>query len=176
MISVVKENSINKATSISQSKHFDIHNASLNDVKKLLDEKHARGEISLKEMLSFTKLDTSSLEKSIGKEVHIQYYDELWSKPNKKRDLVEAYEEILSQQLANKDDQQNILMTQGAIETLKSLESVGQNFETHKQNNKVDMRNISLNEINSPITSGEESLLAVLPFVNPFQKLSTEEL
>ena len=101
---------------------LDIHNASLNDVKKVLGNMNKNGEFSIREMLPFLALDTTELSKAVGKELHVKYYGEVWEKPNQKRDMLAAYENILKEQMANNESIDTINSTKKAIEILKSID------------------------------------------------------
>jgi vacuolar-type H+-ATPase subunit I/STV1 len=112
--------SLNKQTN--SSNLLDIHNASLNDVKKVLGNMYKNGDVSIKDMLPFLNLHTERLSRDVGQEVHVQYYGEVWEKPNQKRDMLAAYENILSEQMANNESIDKINSTKKAIELLKSID------------------------------------------------------
>lgn len=110
----------NKQTN--NSNLLDIHNASLNDVKRVLRNINKNGEFSIKEMLPFLNLDTERLSRDVGQELHVKYYGDVWEKPNQKRDMLAAYENILKEQMANNESTDTINSTKRAIEILKSID------------------------------------------------------
>ncbi len=129
--------SLSKQTN--SSNLLDIHNASLNDVKKVLGNMNKNGEFSIKEMLPFLNLDTERLSRDVGREVHVKYYGDIWEKPNQKRDILEAYENILNEQMANNESIDTINSTKRAIEILKSIDKNTHDSkfdETLKSNSK----------------------------------------
>ncbi len=106
-----------------QNQNIDIHNASLNDVKSVVGQMMKNGKISIKDMLPFLAIDTQPLSDAVGKELHVQYYGDLWEHPNKKQDMMQTMKDILAKQQA--DGAQNAQSTQRAIALLEKIDQGG---------------------------------------------------
>lgn len=111
--------SYNASTNAQNS--FDVHNASLNDVKKKVGEMIQNKKATIKDMLPFLALDLQPLSEAIGKELHVQYYGDLWEHPNKKQDMLQTLKDILAQQRA--DGAQNAQATKRALTLLEKIDT-----------------------------------------------------
>lgn len=133
---------------------IDIHNSSLNDVKKVLGNMNKNGELSIKDMLPFIALEiTDEVKRAAGgKELHIQYYGEVWEKPNMKRDMLAAYENILKEQMANNESIDSINMTKKAIELLKSIDKNSHNSKFNETLGKTLEKPLEEYKLSSRIT------------------------
>lgn len=106
------------------TKQYDVHNMSLNEAGEIAREMYNKGEISLREMLSFipplTPQIKSDLEKEFGHEISLKYYGDLWDNPNEKRDLLSTFQSILE---AKKKDHEMTNSTEFAINFLENLKN-----------------------------------------------------
>ncbi|OPY64936.1 MAG: hypothetical protein A4E62_02783 [Syntrophorhabdus sp. PtaU1.Bin002] len=107
---------------------YDVHNISPNEMNRLTLEMFNRGEITLKERLPFIPMNTKDLSQVSGQEVHIKYYSRVWDDPDRKRDMIFEFSNILKEQARDNDSQQNINVTQDALSLLKRIEQ-RQSFE-----------------------------------------------
>lgn len=110
-----------KTDSVSKQQiKINIHNASLNEVKSVLSGMMERSKITIKDMLPFMALEiTDEIKRTAGRELHVQYYGKLWENPNKKQDLLKAFEE----QKRNRADPQSMNSTKNAISLLKEIDN-----------------------------------------------------
>jgi hypothetical protein len=114
-------NSTSKITSVKGA--YDIHNISPNEMKDLVFNMYQKGEISLKDTLAFTPLDTKPLSDQLGQKVQLTHYNRVWDNPNRKRDMLAEFKSILQKQIKDNSDEKNIEITKGAIALLERLES-----------------------------------------------------
>lgn len=101
---------------------YDIHNISPREMDKLTLEMFQRGEISLRERLPFLPLDKDRLAQETGQDVQIKYYSRVWDDPDRKRDMLLEFNNILNEQLQDGDSPQNIEATRNAITLLKRMD------------------------------------------------------
>jgi hypothetical protein len=101
---------------------YDIHNISPREMDKLTLEMFQRGEISLRERLPFLPLDTERLARETGQDVQIKYHSRVWDDPDRKRDMLLEFNNILNGQLRDGDSLQNIEVTRNAITLLKRID------------------------------------------------------
>ena len=108
--------------SLKGSVSYDIHNISPREMDKLTLEMFQRGEITLRERLPFLPLDTERLAQETRQDVQIKYYSRVWDDPDRKRDMLLEFNNILKEQLRDGDSLQNIEVTRNAITLLKRMD------------------------------------------------------
>ena len=131
------KDSASKITKVKRAN--DIHNISSNEMKNLISNMYQKGEISLKETLAFMPLDTKPLSDHLGKEFNLKYYSRVWDNPNRKRDMLAEFRNILLEQTKDNVDEKSIEITKGAIALLEQIEQ-RTSFKSILEN-QIDQKN-----------------------------------
>lgn len=110
--------------------NYDIHNMSPNEMDALSLALFNRGEITLKQRLPFVPLQTEQ-------GTRLQYYSRVWEDPDRKRDMLAEFNQVLQDQINGGAGKASIDSTREAIALLEKLDQ-RQSFEDILKNTMAD--------------------------------------